>query len=419
MRQRLRGLLQISLVYLVTLILLAVAGCRKPASAAATAPPPPAVTVARPIQREVIEWDEYTGRLEAVETVEVRARVSGFIEKADFQEGSLVKAGDVLFVIDARPFNADLAKQQAEQQRAEAQLAYANNEFKRQEELRSSGAGSELELENARQKMREGEAAVAAAKALVQQAQLDVGWTRVTAPIAGRISRKLVTPGNLINGGAGQATLLTVITSVDPIYCYIDADEQSVLKYARLAREGKRVSARQAEIPCFMQLADETAYPHAGVVDFVDNRIDPATGTIRGRGIFPNTTGWLLPGFFARVRIPGSGRYNALLVPDSAVTTDQNQKLLLILGPDNVVQPRPVTLGALFGQYRAIASGLAPEDRVIINGLMQARPGAKVTPQETTLSMETFQLTAPGSPATQALPATQSLNSQTQPATQP
>ncbi|MGH7178200.1 MAG: efflux RND transporter periplasmic adaptor subunit [Tepidisphaeraceae bacterium] len=382
----------------------AVVGCDKPAPAEA---PPPAVTVARPVQREVIEWDEYTGRLEAVETVEVRARVSGFIEKADFQEGALVKFGDLLFVIDSRPFDAELAKEQAEVLRADAQLQYAINEFRRQEGIRASGAGSELELENARQKMREGEAAVAAAKALVQSAQLNVEWTRVTAPIAGRISRKIVTPGNLINGGAGQATLLTVITSVDPIYCYIDADEQSVLKYARLAREGKRVSARQAEIPCFMQLGDETDFPHQGVVDFVDNRLDPATGTIHGRGVYPNATGWLLPGFFARVRIPGSGRYQALLVPDSAITTDQNQKLLMVVGADNIVHPRPVTLGALFGDFRAIESGIGLDDRVVINGLMQARPGAKVSPQEKALPMESYKLTAPGSPATQALPATQ------------
>ncbi len=378
--------------------------CDEPRSA--PQPPSPAVTVARPVQREVIEWDEYTGRLEAVETVEVRARVSGFIEKADFQEGSLVKAGDVLFVIDSRPFDAELAKEQAEVLRAQAQLAFATNEFKRLEQVRASAAGSELEVENARQKMLEAEAAVAAAKALVQQAQLNVEWTRVTAPISGRISRKIVTPGNLINGGPGQATLLTVITSVDPIYCYIDADEQSVLKYARLAREGKRVSARQAEIPCFMQLSDEEGFPHAGMVDFVDNRLDPATGTIRGRGIFANSSGWLLPGFFARVRVPGSGRYTALLVPDSAVTTDQNQKLLMVVGADNIVQPRPVALGALFGEFRAIESGIGLTHRVVINGLMQARPGATVSPQEATLSTESYMLTAPGSPATQELPAT-------------
>ena len=399
---------RIKIVPVIVLILLSGLGCRKPAAASgASSPPPPAVTVAQPVEREVIEWDEFNGRLEAVETVEVRARVTGFVEKADFEEGALVKAGDLLFVLDSRPFDAALAQEQAEQLRAEAQLAFASNEFKRQEQIHTSGAGSELEIENARQQQREAEAAVAAAKARVQEARLNVEWTRVTAPISGRISRKYVTPGNLITGGQGETTLLTVITSVDPIYCYIDADEQSVLKYARLAREGKRVSARQRQIPCFMQLSDESGFPHAGMIDFVDNRIDPNTGTIRGRGIFPNTNGWLLPGFFARVRVPGSGRYQAILVPDAAVTTDQNQKQLMVLGPDNVVQPRRVTLGALFGDYRAIESGIMLNDRVVINGLMQARPGAKVSPQEATLSIDPAQLTTPISPATQALPATQ------------
>jgi RND family efflux transporter MFP subunit len=371
----------------------------------AAPPRPPAVTVALPVRREVIEWDEYTGRLEAVETVEVRARVSGFIDKADFEEGALVKTGHPLFVIDSRPFDAELARAEAEVSRGQAQVAYAANEFKRLEQARASGAGSAIELENARARLREAEAAVAIARAVVQTAALNVEWTRVTAPITGRISRKYVTPGNLINGGPGQATLLTTITSVDPIYCYVDTDEQSLLKYARLAREGKRVSARQAQIPCFMRLGDEAGFPHKGVVDFVDNRVDPATGTIRARGVFPNPDGWLLPGLFGRVRIPGSGRYETLLVPDSAVISDQNQKLLLVVGSDDTVQPRPVTLGALFGDFRAIESGIRPEDRVIINGLVQARPGAKVSAQETSLSLASFELTAPGSPATQALPA--------------
>ena len=382
-----------------------VAGCNRSEGMAAP-PPPPAVTVAHPVQREVIEWDEYTGRLEAVETVEIRARVSGFIEKADFEEGALVKAGYPLFLIDSRPFDAELARANAEVSRAEAQRAYATNEFNRLEQIRASGAGSAIELENARARMREAEAAVAVAKAVVQTAELNVEWTRVTAPITGRISRKFVTAGNLINGGPGQATLLTTITSVDPIYCYVDADEQSLLKYARLAREGKRVSARQAKIPCFMRLGDEAGFPHVGVVDFVDNRVDPATGTIRARGVFPNADGWLLPGLIGRVRIPGSGRYETLLVPDSAVTTDQNQKLLLVVGAEDTVQPRPVTLGALFGEFRAVESGLRLDDRVVVNGLLHARPGAKVNAQTTALSLASLQLTAPGSPATQALPAT-------------
>lgn len=267
------------------------AGCGKPAER--PAPPPPPVTVARPVQREVIEWDEYTGHLEASETVEVRARVSGFIEKAEFEEGAMVKAGQLLFVIDPRPFQAELAQQQAEVQRATAQRDFAVNEFKRIEGLRPTGGASELELANARQRMLEAEASVAAAQAQVQAAQLDVEFTRVTAPIDGRISRKYVTQGNLINGGAGQSTLLTTITSIDPIYAYMDVDEQSVLRYQRLAMQNKRDSARDMQIPIFMRLSNEQGFPHEGVIDFVDNRMDPNTGTLRARGLFTNPTGYL------------------------------------------------------------------------------------------------------------------------------
>jgi RND family efflux transporter MFP subunit len=262
-----------------------------------------------------------------------------------------------------------------------------------------------LELENARQRMKEGEAAVASAQALAREMQLNVDWCKVTAPISGRISRKNVTPGNLVNGGTGNTTLLTTITSIDPIYCYIEADERSVLKYQKLATEKKRVSARDAQIPCFLALANEQGFPHSGMVDFVDNRIDPATGTLRARGVFSNTDGRLLPGTFGRVRIPGSGRYKALLVPDAAVGTDQNQKFLLIAGPDNTVEYRLVKLGALFDGARAIEDGVTETDRIIINGRQRARPGTKVTPTEVTFDAN-ISLTAPGSPATQELPPT-------------
>lgn len=383
---------------------------RKPAP---PGPPPPPVTVARPIQREVIEWDEYTGRLEAAEMVEVRARVSGYVEQATFEEGGIVKQGDLLFVIDERPFKAELAAAQAEVAKNEAQVAYAANEFKRIEQLRPSGGASELELENARQRLREAEANLAGAQAKVTSAGLNVEWCRVTAEISGRISRKYITPGNLINGGgggAGNATLLTTITSLDPIYAYIDVDEQSVLKYQRLSQQKKRISARDMQIPTFMGLSNEEGFPHEGVVDFVDNIIDPETGTLRGRGVFPNPhPHYLTPGFLARVRIPGSGRYTALLVPDVAIGTDQDQRFLLIVTGDGAVDRRPVKLGAQFGRFRAIEEGLTLEDRVIVNGLQRARPGAKVTAQETQLDAGEVPLTAPGSAATQALPTTRRL----------
>jgi RND family efflux transporter MFP subunit len=385
-------------------VVLVMAGCGRESPPPAMAPP--AVTVAHPIQREVIEWDEFTGRLEAVETVEVRARVSGFIEKADFTEGTIVKAGDLLFQIDARQYNAELAKAQADVSKAQAQLAYSTNEFKRLENLRSNGGSSELEVENARQKMLEAAANVEGAKALVQAAQLNVDWTRVTAPIDGRISRKFVTPGNLINGGPGQATLLTTIASIDPIYCITDGNEQALLKYQRLAAEGRRVSARDAPIPAFLQLGDEKSFPHEGKMNFVDNRLDPDTGTIRARAVFPNADGFLKPGMFARIRIPGSGRYNALLVPDAAIGTDQNLRFVMVVKSDDTVEQRTVKLGALFGDLRAVESGLSVEDRVVINGLQRARPGAKVSPKTQEIPGDALVMTAPGSPTTQSLPAT-------------
>lgn len=389
------------------LLLTTIGGCEKPAPP--PAPPPPPVTVARPVEREVIEWDEYTGHLQAKEIVEVRARVSGFVEKAEFDEGSMVKAGQLLFVIDPRPFQAVLAQQQAQVQRAVAQRDFAVNEFRRIENLRPTGGASELELENARQRMLESEAAVAAAQAQVQAAQLDVEFTRVTAPISGRISRKYVTPGNLINGGEGQSTLLTTITSIDPIYAYTDVDETSVLKYQRLALQNKRDNARDMKIPIFMALSNEQGFPHEGVIDFVDNRIDPDTGTLRARGVFSNPTGYLTPGMFVVLRIPGSGRYKTMLVPDLAIGTDQDQRFVLVVKDEGTVERRVIQPGALFGRFRSIEEGISENDRIIINGLQRARPGAKVNAQETQINADEVQMTAPGSPATQSLPSTRRL----------
>jgi RND family efflux transporter MFP subunit len=394
----------------VAVMLALVAGCgERPPRADA---PAPAVTFAKPVQREVIEWDEYTGRLEPVESVDVRARVSGLIESAPFREGANVKKGDMLFIIDVRPFRAELNSRIADVAKAKAQVLQTTSDLKRIQEAVKSSAVSQRDLDAAKAALDRAKAELAAAQAAQEAAQLNVDWCYVISPIDGRISNKRVTEGNLVNGGAGDATLLTTVVLQNPIYCYVDVDEASVLKYAQLAREGRRVSARYRQIPIFMAVASEVGFPHEGVVDFVDNRIDPGTGTVRGRGVFTNGDGFLQPGMFARVRIPGSGRYQAVLVPDAAVTTDQNQKLLMVVSGDNVVQPRPVTLGALFGEFRVITSGVSTDDRVVVNGLLHARPGAKVSPQETVLSTDSLKLTAPGSPTTQALPATR-------PATQP
>ncbi len=364
------------------------AGCDRD-QAAIPEPPPATVTVAHPVRHNVMEWDEFTGRLEAVEFVEVRARVGGLIVAAPFEEGALVEAGDLLFEIDARPFEAELSGRLAAQAEAAAQLEFSQIEYNRLEAIPAS-ARSSTELDRASATLERAAALLDAARAAVELARLNVEWCQVKAPISGRVSERMVTPGNLISGGTGQSTLLTTITSVDPIYCYVDADERSVLKYTDLARKGRRVSARNAQIPCVMQLADETGFPHRGVVDFVDNRANPETGTIRGRGAFPNPDGAMLPGFFARVRVPGSGRYDAVLVPDAAVTTDLNQKTLWVVDEGDVVRARPVVLGALFGDLRAVESGISETDRVIINGLMHARPGAPVKPVAGSISLDSL-----------------------------
>ena len=376
------------------------------------------MTVSRPLEREVIEWDEYTGRLDAVESVDVRARVSGLIESAPFEEGKNVKKGDLLFTIDARPYQADLDKAKSQIASAEAQIHYWQAETDRLQPLAAQGVSSSVELLQARQNLESNQAARAGAKAAEDAAKLNVEWCRVTAPIDGRVSNKLITQGNLVNGGAGQATLLTTVVMQDPIYCYIAADEASVLKYAQLAREGKRVSARYAKIPTFMAVSSETGFPHEGVVDFVDNRIDPNTGTVRARGVYSNADGFLQPGMFARVRIPGSGRYTALLIPDVAVGADQNRRFVMVVNADDTVAMHPVKLGALFGDLRSIETGITKDDRVIVNGLQRARPGAKVSPTEQPIPSDALKLTAPGSPTTQALP-TAPTTATTVPATAP
>lgn len=354
-------------------------GCRQAESA--PPPPPPAVTVAQPVEREVVEWDEYTGRLEASEMVEVRARVSGFIDSVHFADGGDVKQGDLLFVIDPRPYQTALDQAKADVARAQAQVDRATAEVARLEKLRAASAASDKEYLDERYNQQSAQAQRAAAEAAVRMAELNLEFTRVTAPISGRIGRKLVTPGNLINGGAGQATLLTTIAATDPIYCYVDADERAILKYQRLSREHKRQSARETRIPAYMGLADEgERFPHEGYIDFVNNRLDPATGTLQARATFVNPGGdRFTPGLFARLRVPGSGRYHATLVADEAIGTDQGQKFVIVVGPDNVAQYRRVQTGALFNGLRVV-EGVKADEWVVVNGLMNARPGMPVNP---------------------------------------
>lgn len=390
-------------VAIALLALATLAGCdRQSGAAGPPAPPPPTVTVAHPVERTVAETDEYTGRLEAAETVEVRARVSGFIDSAPFEEGSVVKAGDLLFEIDPRPFQAEADRAAAEVTRAQAQLARDTSELARLESIRG-GAVNEKEIQDARYNKSASEAALAAAWAAMESARLNVQFTRVTAPIGGRISRKYVTPGNLISGGGagGSATLLTTITSLDPIYAYIEADERAVLKYQRLSREKRRQTARETKIPAYLALADEEDFRHQGYIDFVDNRLDPETGTLRARASFSNADGFFTPGLFARVRIPGSNPYPAVLVADEAIGADQAERFVLVVGPDDVVQRRPVTVGAAFEGLHVV-EGVRPDEWVVVNGLMRARPGMKVNPQQAPMPARPRAATRPATqPATQ------------------
>jgi len=373
-------------------------GCERPQ--AAPAPAPPKVTVSRPVVRDVIEWDEYTGRLVAVESVEVRARVSGYLQSIHFNDGAIVKKGSLLFVIDPRPYQAELDKAAAELKLANARLDLAKSDSARAQRLLQVRAISEEEADTRASRQRETQEQLQAARAAVDTAKLNVEFTRITAPITGRISRKLVTQGNLINGGTAQSTLLTTIVSLDPIHCYIEADERAYLKYVRLSREGKRPSSREVRNPAYLALADETGFPHKGYIDFVDNRLDPNTGTMTGRAIFPNPELTLTPGLFARVRIPGSGNYEALMVPDEAIGTDLSQKFVFVLNDHSIVEYRAVQLGPIIGGLRVIREGLKPEDLVIVKGTQRARANMKVDPERQEIPVREETLSTPESDPT-------------------
>lgn len=403
--------LSVSIIGLLTFL----AGCNRDAGKP-PAPPPVAVTVAHPIRQEIIDWDEYTGKLSAVEQVDVRARVSGFLESVHFKEGSMVNKGDLLFKIDPAPFKATYDATIADQKRAQAQLDYDTAEFKRISDL--SDVASPKELEDARLAMRRSQAALDSSKAQIESAKLNLDYTSVTAPISGRIGNYLVTAGNLITGGAGQTTQLTTIVSMNPIYCYFEADEKSVLRYQRLAREHKRVSAREGTLPVWLGLADEDGFPRQGNIDFVNNMLDPTSGTLNGRGVFNNADGQLLPGMFARIRVPGSGRYIATLIPDTAVQTDQNQKFVYVIGADGKAVYRHIDLGSAYGNLRVVVGGLEVTDQVVINGFARLRPGVAVKATVSELPT-TRGRTAPGSATTQQLPTMEQLQgTSTRPTTQ-
>jgi len=356
------------------------AGCRQAAIQAP--PPPPTVTVMRPADREVVRWDQFSAYLSSPETAQVKARVSGLIVEAPFREGALVRKDDLLFKIDPRPFQASVDNARAMAAQAKATADQAQITYGRDAQLLRAKVLSAQDYDNARASYEESEAALSAAEAALETARLNLEWTDVRAPISGRISKMDVTVGNLVSGGTAQATALTTIVSIDPMYCYLNVPESDALLYRDIALREHQANIGGARLPCLMRLENETGFPRRGVIDFVDNQVDVNTGTVQMRCVFANPTALLMPGLFAVTRVPASARYRSLLIPDQAVNTDQNEQYLLVVGAGNVVERQAVKLGALFGDLRAIAQGLKPNQRVIVNGMQLAIPGKKVTPRE-------------------------------------
>jgi RND family efflux transporter MFP subunit len=357
------------------------AGCaRTPPEGPAAAPP--AVTVSHPVEREVTDHADFTARTAAVDSVELRARVSGYLDKVNFKEGTLVKKGDVLFEIDPRTYQAVLEHTRGSLAAAEARVKRLDADLARAERLIGSGAMPREEYDRIVGDRGEAIASRASQKAAVQRAQLDLGFTKVTAPVSGRVSHYFVTVGNLVQAGDAQITptLLTTIVSVDPMYAYFDVDEHTVLRVKQLIREGKAKTPDEVEIPVLLGLANEAGQLHRGTLHFIDNQVNSKTGTLRARGVFPNKDEALSPGNFARVRVPIGVPHKALLVSERALDTDQGQKIVYVVKSDNRVATRPVRLGALHDGLREITDGLKPGERVIVNGLQMVRPGLTVEP---------------------------------------
>jgi RND family efflux transporter MFP subunit len=365
---------------------LTLGGCAK--GGAPPAPPAPQVSVAQVLEKRVKDWDEFTGRLQAVETVEIRPRVTGYIDKVAFTEGSLVKRGTLLFVIDPRPYQAEYDRAAADVKRYKTALELGRIELARVQRLRDSGAVSQEELDERKSTVASAEANVAGSEAALEAASLNLGFTKVASPIDGRVSRAEVTRGNLVTGGTNGGTLLTSVVSMDPIYIYFDADEQSYLRYSQMARDGERVSSRDRGNPVQIGLANEEGFPHPGTVDFVDNQLNPQTGTIRARAVLENKDGRFTPGLFARVQLLGSGEYQAILVDDRAVNTDQSQKYVFLLGAGNKVEYRKVKLGRVIDGLRVVSEGLKAGDVIVVNGAQRVHPGVAVTPQRVTMGAD-------------------------------
>jgi RND family efflux transporter MFP subunit len=346
------------------------------AGAHANAAPP--VHVATAVQRTVTDWDTFTGRFEAIDSVKLRPRVSGYIDSVSFAEGKDVKKGDVLFVIDPRPYRVQLQRTQGELARAKAQADLSEKELQRSESLLAAHAVSQEEYEQRLSQRNQLAADLQAAKAAADAAQLDMEFTRVVAPIDGRVSRAEVTAGNFVSAGT---TVLTSVVSLDPIYVYFEGDEQTYLKYNAQAQRGERPSSRENPNPVFVGLANEADFPHAGVMNFVDNALNPETGTIRARAVLDNREHLFTPGMLARVKLLGSGQYNATLIPDEAIGTDQDRKFVMVINAQNIAEYRAVQLGEVFENQRIVRGGVQAGERVIVGGLQRVRPGMPVTPE--------------------------------------
>ncbi len=363
-------------------------GCNREPGGPGPQPPPPAVSVAEVVVKEVTQWDEFTGYIEAVEAVEIRPRVAGYIESINFDEGKEVKKGDVLFVIDQRPFKAELARAEAELARAHARSKLAGAQAQRARRLLETRVMSEDDYDERIAAEAQAKADIRAAEAAVEVTRLNLEYTEVRSPIDGRTGRALVTAGNLVSGGemVPDATLLTTVVSLDPVYVYFDGDERTHLRYSDMARRGERPSSREVPNPVQVGLADEEGFPHRGHMDFIDNQLDPGTGTIRVRAVLDNKDRIFMPGLFARIKVLGSGKFSALLIDDKAVLTDQDRKYVFVLGAGDTAERRDVKLGRIVEGLRIVNAGLGAGDKVIVHGVQKVFfPGQPVSPQLITM----------------------------------
>ncbi|WP_020406795.1 efflux RND transporter periplasmic adaptor subunit [Hahella ganghwensis] len=363
--------------------LLMLSACSVPAEPQQTSQPPlPVVDVAPVINETITEWDEFTGRLEATETVTLRPRVSGYVEHVAFEEGALVKKGDLLFEIDARPYQAEVSRLRAELKSAQSRLALATNDLERAQSLESQNAISIEQVDNRAADKDQAGAQVEATAAALESALLNLSYTKVKAPISGRVSQAVITEGNYVQAGQSE---LTSLVSTDKVHAYFDADEQTYLEYRSMRQAQSDSGVETSKTPVFMRLANEDSYPHLGHVDFIDNQINPQTGTIRARAVFDNTDNQFTPGLFVRVKLAASPQYEAVLINDRAVGTDLNNKYVLVLTEDNRVNYRGIQLGPKIDDMRIVRAGLNGDEKIVVNGLQRVRPGAQV--QTETVSM--------------------------------